>query len=70
MNPRSLVVASVLTAALLATARPASADDDKSEMQQMRLQNAMDRRSKVAAALSNMMKKMSDTDNSIIKNMK
>jgi hypothetical protein len=43
---------------------------DMSEMQQMRLQMAMDRRSKMVEALSNMMKKMSDTDNSIIKNMK
>jgi hypothetical protein len=43
---------------------------DMSQMQQARLQMAMDRRSKLIEALSNIMKKFSDTDNSIIKNMK
>jgi hypothetical protein len=43
---------------------------DMSQMEQMKLQMAMDRRAKMIETLSNLMKKMSDTDNSIIKNMK
>lgn len=44
--------------------------NEMSEMTSMRLQMAMDRRSKFVEALSNIMKKMSDTDSSIIQNMK
>lgn len=41
-----------------------------SEMQQIRLQMAMDRQSKMAQALSNILKKISDTSSGIVKNMK
>jgi flagellar hook-basal body complex protein FliE len=43
---------------------------DMSEMQQMRLQMAMDRRSKLIEALSNIMKKLNDIGDSIVQNMK
>jgi Arc/MetJ-type ribon-helix-helix transcriptional regulator len=41
-----------------------------SEMTSLRLQMAMDRRSKLMIMLSNVMKKMSDTQESIVQNMK
>ncbi len=41
-----------------------------SEMTSMRLQMAMDRRSKLMTTLSNVLKKMSDTHDSIVQNMK
>ena len=44
--------------------------NDMSEMTSMRLQMAMDRRSKFIEALSNILKKISDTDSSVIQNMK
>jgi len=44
--------------------------NEMSEMTSMRLQMAMDCRSKFVETLSNIMKKMSDTDNSITQNMK
>ena len=40
------------------------------EMESLRLQMAMDRRSKFMEALSNIMKKMSDTDSAIVQNLK
>ena len=43
---------------------------DMSEMESMRLQMAMDRYSKLMEALSNIMKKMSDTNGNIINNLK
>ena len=43
---------------------------DMSDLMQMRLQAVMDRRSKMLAALSNLLKKQSDTAACIIKNMK
>jgi hypothetical protein len=43
---------------------------DMSQTEQMRMQNAMDRRAKAEEAASNLMKKESDTQNSIINNMK
>jgi hypothetical protein len=44
--------------------------NEMSETESMRLQMAMDRRSKFVEALSNIMKKTSATDSAIIKNMK
>jgi len=44
--------------------------NEMSEMTSMRLQMAMDRRSKFIEALSNILKKIDETQNSIIKNMK
>lgn len=41
-----------------------------SEMQQIRLQMAMDRRSKLISTISNIMKKISDTQNQILQNLK
>ena len=41
-----------------------------SEMQSLRLQMAMDRRSKMLSALSNLMKKTSETSSNIVKNIK
>lgn len=46
------------------------ATSDMSQQQQMRLQEALDRRAKEEAAASNIMKKESDTQDSIINNMK
>jgi hypothetical protein len=43
---------------------------DMGEMESMRLQMAMDRRSKFLEALSNIMKKISDTDATIAQNLK
>jgi hypothetical protein len=43
---------------------------DMSQMDSMRLQTLMDRRSKFAQSLSNIMKKTSDTNNQIIGNLK
>lgn len=43
---------------------------DLTELMQMRLQMMMDRRSKLFEALSNLMKKQSDTASGIIKNLK
>jgi len=40
------------------------------EMESLRLQMAMDRLSKLMAALSNILKKMAETSDEIIKNMK
>ncbi len=62
-------------AALLRQARDAAAGQlqslsDVSEELQMRLQMIMDRRSKFLEALSNIMKKQSDTAASIIDNLK
>ena len=44
--------------------------NEMSEMDSMRLQMAMDRRSKFLEALSNLMKKISDTSDSVVQNMK
>ncbi|MDE3199497.1 MAG: hypothetical protein KGN79_01150 [Acidobacteriota bacterium] len=44
--------------------------NDMTEVDQMKLQQAMDRRSKVIETISNIMKKISDTDSSIVSNMK
>lgn len=44
--------------------------NEMSEMTSMRLQQTMDRRSKFITALSNVMKKISETQDSIIQNMK
>ena len=44
--------------------------NEMSEMTSMRLQMAMDRRSKFVSTLSNIMKKISQTEDSIIQNMK
>ena len=44
--------------------------DDMSEMDSMKLQMAMDRYSKLVSTLSNMMKKMSDTSDAIVANLK
>jgi hypothetical protein len=44
--------------------------NDMSEMTSMRLQMAMDRRSKFIETLSNVMKSISDTDSSIVANLK
>jgi hypothetical protein len=43
---------------------------EMSEMDSMRLQMVMDRRSKLLEALSNIMKKTSDTSDSVVKNIK
>jgi hypothetical protein len=43
---------------------------DMSEMQSMRLQMAMDNRSKFVESLSNIMKEMSNTASQITKNLK
>lgn len=43
---------------------------DISQMQQIRLQMAMDRKNQLESALSNMMKKISSTQNQIIQNLK
>ena len=40
------------------------------EMESLRLQMAMDRRSKLLTTLSNVLKKISDTDQSITQNLK
>jgi Tfp pilus assembly protein PilP len=52
-----------------AAARPDSVGD-LGQIEQLRLQQVMDRRSKMAETLSNIMKKMSDTQSSIIGNLK
>jgi predicted nucleic acid-binding Zn-ribbon protein len=44
--------------------------NEMSEMTSMRLQMAMDRRSKFVEALSNIMKKIDETSESIVQNMK
>lgn len=44
--------------------------NEMSEMTSMRLQMAMDRRSKFVEALSNILKKMSDTSDAIVQNLK
>jgi hypothetical protein len=44
--------------------------NEMSEMTSMRLQMAMDRRSKFMDALSNIMKKISDTSESVVQNIK
>jgi hypothetical protein len=44
--------------------------DELSEMEQIRLQTMMDRRSKYETMLSNILKKMSDTSGAIISNLK
>ena len=44
--------------------------NETSEMTSLRLQMSMDRRSKFISTLSNIMKKISDTQNSIIQNLK
>lgn len=49
---------------------PNNSLSDLSEEDQLRLQMQMDRRSKAEETLSNTMKKQSDTENGIIKNMK
>ena len=53
-------------------AQKSSADQmsDLGSMDQMRLQMAMDRRSKLIEALSNILKKTSDTSDSVIQNLK
>jgi hypothetical protein len=43
---------------------------DMGELEQLRLQMAMDRRSKFISTLSNLMKKLSDTSAAIVQNMK
>ena len=43
---------------------------DMAEQMQLRLQMAMDRRSKFIDALSNLMKKQSDTANALVSNLK
>lgn len=40
------------------------------EMESLRLQMAMDRMSKMMSTLSNLLKKISDTQNSIVQNLK
>ena len=53
---------------------PSEADSDSlseaSEIMSLRLQMYMDRRSKAIEALSNLMKKQSDTSSTIISNLK
>jgi hypothetical protein len=44
--------------------------DEMSEMESLRLQMVMDRRSKFMSALSNILKKISDTQDSIVQNLK
>ncbi|MBK8605467.1 MAG: hypothetical protein IPN82_01110 [Chitinophagaceae bacterium] len=44
--------------------------NEMSELDQIRLQMYMDRRSKMMETLSNLMKKINDTKEDIIKNMK
>jgi septal ring factor EnvC (AmiA/AmiB activator) len=44
--------------------------DEMSKENSLQLQKQMDRRSKLEEAISNLMKKISDTQNSIIQNMK
>ncbi len=44
--------------------------NEMSEMTSMRLQMAMDRRSKFIETLSNLLKKIDDTSNAIVQNMK
>jgi VIT1/CCC1 family predicted Fe2+/Mn2+ transporter len=43
---------------------------EMSEMESLRLQMAMDRLSKLRSAVSNMLKKISDTESAIISNLK
>jgi hypothetical protein len=54
----------------IAGLRRQSSSGDLSELQAMRLQQAMERRSKAISTLSNVMKKMSDTSQSITQNIK
>lgn len=49
---------------------PARGGSDLPEMSSMRLQLAMDRRSKLLATLSNLMKKMSTTQGTLVQNLK
>jgi hypothetical protein len=56
--------------ALLATMRDQDSLDSMGEMTSLRLQMAMDRKSKFMSTLSNILKKISDTASSIISNMK
>jgi hypothetical protein len=44
--------------------------DGMSETESLRLQMTMDRRSKLMATLSNILKKISDTASSVVSNMK
>jgi predicted nucleotidyltransferase len=44
--------------------------NDMTEMQQLRLQMYMDRRQKAMETISNLMKKIADTESSIIQNLK
>jgi hypothetical protein len=47
-----------------------STQDELGEVQSLRLQMALDRRSKFLSTLSNLLKKLSDTESSIIQNLK
>jgi hypothetical protein len=49
---------------------PAADFSEMGEMESLRLQMAMDRRSKVTSMLSNMFKKASDTSSAITQNLK
>jgi hypothetical protein len=50
--------------------RDVDAEADLSELETLRLQMAMDRISKMMASLSNLLKKLADTNSSIVQNLK
>ncbi len=54
----------------LPTAPEAAAMDEAQQLEQLRLQSALDRQSKTFQALSNIMKKKSDSEAAIIGNLK
>lgn len=64
------VAAAVKTTNEAKAAARESKTQEMGQMQSMRLQMATDRRSKMMTTLSNMMKKMSATDSTLIQNLK
>jgi hypothetical protein len=70
MQPSSQITAQQLAALQDQLKQSLDSMNEMSEMTSMRLQMAMDRRSKFIEALSNIEKKISDTDAAIVQNMK
>lgn len=69
-NAMSAITAQQLNADAVAINGKLDSMSELSEEEQLRLQMAMDRRSKMMDALSNILKKLSDTSNAIIQNLK
>ncbi|HEV2235322.1 MAG TPA: EscF/YscF/HrpA family type III secretion system needle major subunit [Ktedonobacterales bacterium] len=69
-NPGHPASSTLVAEAHQALSEQLSAMSELGETESLRLQQAMDRMSKMMSTLSNIMKKLSDTDQSIIQNMK